>query len=328
MPEALRRRRLAVVVLNYRTPELVLACLASLEAEVDAARDAVVVVDNASADGSEQQIAEEIERRGWSAWARLVCSARNGGFSAGNNLGIGAVDADAYLLLNSDTLVRPGALAELRQGLSSDPRVGMVSPRLEGPDGDPQRSCFRYHTPASELIRGAATGVVTKLLRPYVVSRPLDDEPAVHEWTSFAAVMIRKEVFEAVGLLDDGYFMYFEDTDFCRRMRPAGWKILHWPAARVVHTRGGSSEVKSRVAARERPPAYLYASRARYFLKHYGRLGLWFANAMWSVGAVVDELRSLVQRRRRVRCSREGRDTWSGAFARIPDARVESEGRA
>ncbi|MGC6486513.1 MAG: glycosyltransferase family 2 protein [Planctomycetota bacterium] len=328
MSEASRRRRLAVVVLNYRTPELVLACLASLEGQVDGARDAVVVVDNASGDGSADHVASELARRGWTGWARLVRSEQNGGFSAGNNLGIESVDADAYLLLNSDTVVRPGALADLLEGLASDPRVGMVSPRLEGPDGDPQRSCFRYHTPASELIRGAATGVVTRLFRSYVVSQPLDDAPALHEWTSFAAVMIKKEVFDEVGLLDDGYFMYFEDTDFCRRMRPAGWKILHWPAARVVHTRGGSSEVKSRVAARERPPAYLYASRARYFLKHYGRVGLWCANVMWSLGACVDELRALVQRRRRARCDREGADTWSGAFARMPDARGGTRGGA
>ena len=321
MSEAPRRRRLAVVVLNYRTPDLVLACLASLEAEVDASQDKVVVVDNASGDGSADQVGVELERRGWSAWAQLVRSERNGGFSAGHNLGIQAVDAAAYLLLNSDTVVRAGAITRLLEGLASGARVGMVSPRLEGPDGAPQRSCFRYHTPASELIRGAETGVVTGLLRSFVVSQPLDDAPAEHEWTSFAAVMIKKEVLDEVGLLDDGYFMYFEDTDYCRRMGRAGWKILHWPMARVVHTRGGSSEVKAKVAARARPPAYLYASRARYFLKYYGRLGLWVANVMWTVGAAVDELRALVQRRPRTRCHREAADTWSGAFRRMPDAR-------
>ena len=321
MPEAPRRFRLAAVVLNYRTPELVLDCVASLESEVDPVADTVVIVDNASGDGSADRIEAELQARGWSAWARLLRSEHNGGFSAGNNLGIRAVEADAYLLLNSDTVVRAGAVQALLDGLSSDARVGMVSPRLEGSDGDPQQSCFRYQTPASELIRGAETGVITSLLRSYVVSQPLDDGPAEHEWTSFAAVMVKKEVFDEIGLLDDGYFMYFEDTDFCRRMRPAGWKVLHWPAARVVHTRGGSSEVKSRVAARERPPAYLYASRARYFLKYYGRLGLWLANALWSLGAVVNELRVLVQRRRRARCQREALDIWSSACGRMPDCR-------
>ena len=325
MSTASQRHRLAVVVLNYRTPDLVIECLESLEGEVVVGKDVVVVVDNASGDDSSARIGVALEQRGWGAWARLVCSDVNGGFSAGNNVGIRAADADVYLLLNSDTVVRPGAIAALLEGMASRPGVGMVSPRLEGVDAAPQISCFRDQSPISELLRAASTGPIARLFRGHVVAVPLADEPAEHQWTSFAAVMIKREALDAVGALDEGYFMYFEDTDYCRRLREAGWKILNWPKARVVHKRGGSSEVKARTAARERPPAYLYESRARYFLKFYGRSGYWCANLLWTLGAMIAEARALVQRRGRTRCQREAVDVWTAAFRRMPDARRSAQ---
>jgi len=114
-----------------------------------------VVVDNASGDGSDDQVESAIRERGWSSWARLVRSPGNWGFSAGNNLGIASESADAYLLLNSDTIVRPGAVTELCSAYRNRPEVGMVSPRLEWPDGTAQNSCFRELTPLTELVNAA-----------------------------------------------------------------------------------------------------------------------------------------------------------------------------
>ena len=166
-------------------------------------------------------------------------------------------------MLNSDTIVRPGAIQSLLDAMEANREAGFISPRLEYPDGTPQISCFRYHSPVSELIDAAATGPITKLFKNYDVPIEVSDTPIEPQWTSFACVLIRGEAMEQIGLMDEGYFMYFDDVDYCRTVRNAGWRILHWPSARVVHLRGGSGSVKADIASRKRPKAYLYASRVK-----------------------------------------------------------------
>ena len=155
--------RLAIVVLNYRTPKLALACVESVVSELDPTRDRLLVVDNASGDGSAAAIRAHVLSQHWPV--EVVESPRNEGFGGGMNLGIASADAQAYLLLNSDTVVRPGAVAALWQALVGEPRVGLVGPRIEHPDGTPQPSCFRVPTPISEFIAGSDLDVVRRALR-------------------------------------------------------------------------------------------------------------------------------------------------------------------
>ncbi|WP_206352149.1 glycosyltransferase family 2 protein [Tautonia rosea] len=305
-------RRIAIVILNYRTPLMLRDCLASLEDEVDPLQDRVVVVDNASGDDSVQQIQQAIDEHCWHDWVTLIASEVNGGFSAGNNLGIQAVHAQAYLLLNSDTIVRPGAIASLLAALDAHPEVGLIGPRLEWPDGRPQISCFRFPSPASELISAARTGPVTSLLRAFEVPIPVSDEPFEPQWISFACVLVRRAVIDQIGPMDEGYFMYFEDIDYCRRARQAGWGILSWPDAHVVHLRGGSSPVKEEMAARKRPRPYLYASRSRYFARFYGGVpGLFLANLLWYAGRLVSLSREYVGNKKPHTCEAEAIDLWT-----------------
>jgi N-acetylglucosaminyl-diphospho-decaprenol L-rhamnosyltransferase len=303
--------QLAIVILNYRTPQLVIDCLMSLQSEVQIGNHTVIVVDNQSGDDSISVMSQAITDHHWQDWVQLLPSAVNGGFSAGNNLGIKAVEAEAYLLLNSDTIVRPGAIESLLTTLNTHPEAGIVSPRLEWPDTTPQISCFRYHSPLSELIGAAATGPITKLLKPFDVPIPVSDTPFEPQWTSFACVLIRQEVIAEIGLMDEDYFMYFDDVDYCRRTRQVGWRILHWPKARVVHLRGGSGSVKSDVASRRRPKPYLYASRSRYFAKFYGILGLWFANFCWLFGRSLAGMRELVGHKQPHTCQFQAQDIWT-----------------
>ncbi|MGH0032168.1 MAG: glycosyltransferase family 2 protein [Myxococcota bacterium] len=285
-----RPSRIAVVIVNYRTPALVAECIDTVLPEIDPVRDVVVIVDNASGDDSVPAL-EALLARHPGAPLRLVVAEHNGGFAAGNNLGIAAAPAQAHLLLNSDTWLRPGAVEALWKRLGSGPRVGLVGPRLEWPDGEPQVSCFRLHTPASELIDGARTGWVRRLLQAYDVPLPVRDHAFRPEWVSFAAVLVRSEVWRAIGPMDEGFFLYYEDVDVCRRARDAGFQAWYEPAARVVHLRGGSGPVKQLAAAGKRRPRYFYAARKRYFRNAYGPLGPWIANLCWSVGRVLSWLR-------------------------------------
>ena len=306
--------RLAVVVLNYRTPDLVVDCLASLEDELDPERDTVIVVDNDSGDGSAEAISRTMAERAWGGWARLVESGRNGGFSFGNNVGMKSARADYYLLLNSDTVVRPGAIAGLLRVMSDHPEIGLLGPRLEWPDGEGQISAFRDISPLGQLLKAAETGALSRQLMAHVVAIELDEDTDP-QWLSFACVMLRREVLRSVGLMDEGYFMYFEDADYARRVRAAGWKVRQWPQAHVVHLRGGSSPVKELSRLRKRLPRYYYESRARYFRRHFGRAGLLAANVFWILGLGIARLRQVIHRRAIRSPAFSWRDIWTGTLS-------------
>lgn len=304
---------LCVVIVNYRTGGLTVGALESLADQIAGGSDrAVVVVDNASGDGSAETIDTAIAERGWQGWARLIRSPENGGFSAGNNIGIRAVTADFYLLLNSDARLRPGALDGLLATMAAHPEAGLVGPRLEGEDGTPQESSFRDLTPVTELMAAAATGPIDRLLARHKISLGISDQLLEADWVSFACVMIRRAVIDAIGPMDEDYFLYFEDIDYCRLARAAGWKIYTDPSARVIHLRGGSASLKTAIRERSRLPRYHFASRARYFAKfHGGRSGIIFANLMWSAGRAVSLAREITGGKTPHTAAHQGGDNWT-----------------
>jgi len=304
---------LSVVILNYRRAELTIGCLESLVDDMQSHDDwCAVVVDNGSDDGSSAALECAIGDRGWSSWCTLVTSPANGGFAAGNNIGMQAVDAQHYILLNSDARVTPGALQTMLDTMQEDDSVGMVGPRLQDPDGTPQVSCFRYRTPMSEFLTAAGTGVLDRMFSRWIVATQVHDERAEPAWLSFACVMIRRSVVDSVGLMDDQYFMYFEDIDYARQVRAKGWRIVHDPAARVVHLRGGTSSVKSAMMERRRIPSYYFESRSRYFAKYYGgTLGVLLTNAAWSLGRGVSAVREWVGQKSPHTSIGELRDNWT-----------------
>jgi len=302
--------KICVVIVNYKTPELVLNCLVTIEREIDSEEDRVVIVDNNSADNSIEFLNKVIKNRSWGTWASIIHSPINGGFSSGNNLGIKSVNAEMYLLLNSDTFVRSGAIGALARELKNNNRLGVIGPRLEYDDGIAQTSCFRNRTPFNEILRSAATGPITKLANSIgvrEVTLPVSDDSFEPDWLSFACVMIRKEVFETTGYLDDGYFMYLEDNDFCRRVKKMGWCIQYEPLARVVHLNKGASSLGVK-----RQPHYYYMSRSRYLRKFYGRLGLLTANILWSIGRLISLSRENLGNKKPHLPEKSWRDIWIG----------------
>lgn len=319
--------KLAVIIVNYRTADLAIQCLESLVPQLSAGERQAIVVDNCSGDGSAQILKDWIAANGAGNVVRLLEAERNAGFSAGNNVGIRAVEAEFYLLLNSDTIVRPQALLTLLETAAREPQAGLVSPRLEWPDGTPQQSCFRYPSPASEFIDAAQTRPVTALLKPFDVPMPVSDAAVHPQWTSFACVLLRRAVINDVGPMDDGFFMYFEDIEYCRRARKAGWDIVHDPAARVVHLRGGSSPVKKRTMERKRLPRYYYKSRTRYFYLAYGWAGLTLANLLWSLGRLVSRSREIIERKDPGVPDKQWLDIWTDWLPPRPSAAKDQRAR-
>jgi GT2 family glycosyltransferase len=311
---------LLIVIVCYRATELTIECLKSLEAEVDSVSGTrVAVCENGTGGNSAARIAAVIQEAGWQGWATVTTTLPNRGFAGGNNVILRQAMAwtpppKYFLLLNADTLVRPNALRLLVEAMEARPDVGIVTPCLEAEDGKAQVSCFRFHSPASEFLRAACTGPITKLLKRFEVPMPPSDQSAEPDWASFACALIRREVLEEIGLLDERFFLYFDDPDLCRRGRKIGWSVLYCPEARVLHLVGRSNPVESLTAQRRRRPRFYYASRTRYFAKHYGSVGPCFANVMWIIGRSISLVRELLGKRVRQTCDKEWLDIWTNTF--------------
>jgi hypothetical protein len=295
---------IAVVIVNYRVAGLTIDCLESLSLELAAHPGMrVIVVDNASGDGSAEAIAKALSQRGWSAWVEFIPSPVNGGFAAGNNIALrrllhedGCAKPDLILLLNPDTAVRPGAIAALADFLEIQPAAGLAASRLEDPDGTPQASHFRFPSLLIEFDRHLRAGPVTKLLNRWVAAPPIVDEPMRVDWAAGAALMIRRRVFDDVGLLDERYFMYCEETDFCLQAARRGWECWYVPSSRIIHLVGRSSGVTARGIVPKRRPRYWFDSRRRYNIKNHGLLYAMLADLLAIGGFTVWRLKRALTR--------------------------------
>lgn len=252
---------ITAVVVSWNTRDLLGRCLASIDREAAASGLSVetVVVDNASTDGSPAMVRERFPT------ARLIALDQNRGFAGANNLVLKALSTGAALLLNPDAELLPGALAALWHALHAAPHVGLVGALLLNPDGSWQSSGYRFPDLAQvaidlfplhpRLVASGANGRVglSDGLSPVEIDHPLG-----------ACMLVRAEVVARVGLLDEGYFMYGEEVDWCRRIKAAGWTVLTAPAARVIHYGGQSTA--------QMPEAMflqLHRSRARYFRRYH-----------------------------------------------------------
>jgi GT2 family glycosyltransferase len=295
-------KRIRIVIVNYRTAGLVIDCLRSLVEEVAALGDCrTVVVDNGSGDGSAERIGSAIASEGWS-WAEMMPLVHNPGFAGGNNAALRPIlgdpcPPDYVLLLNPDTVVRPGAVRALVDFLERHPKVGIAGSRLEDPDGTPQRSAFRFPSAAGELEDGLRLGLVSRLLRRRVVAPPVRDEAHPTDWVAGASMLVRREVFDAVGLMDERYFLYFEEVDFCLQARRAGWPCWYVPQSRVVHLVGQASGVTDVKRPAKRRPRYWFESRSRYFRRNHGRLYKALSDLAWVCGYALWRARRRLQRK-------------------------------
>jgi GT2 family glycosyltransferase len=295
--------KLLIVIVNYRSADLAIDCLRSLEPQLATLPDArVVITDNQSPDDSVAKLTAACDKHGWWRWLTIAPLPRNGGFAYGNNRGIepslASDDKPQYvLLLNPDTVLRDGAITVLLGFMESNPTVGIAGSRLEDPDGTPQISAFRFHSIFGELERAIRLGIITKLLSRWMVTPPVPDSAGPCDWVAGASMIIRREVFDRIGLMDEKYFMYFEEVDFCLAAKRAGWPCWYVPSSRVVHLVGAVSQMSDARKHRARRPAYWFESRRRYFVKNHGWLYAAVGDMAFLIGFVLWRMRRLVQRK-------------------------------
>lgn len=313
-----RPLRLIIVIVCYRAVDLTIDCLKSLEPEIAANPGVgVIVCENGTGGNAEQTLRHAVHEYGWGQWVEIRAIHPNRGFSGGNNAVLDDIltwsDAPEYvLLLNADTIVRPGAIAALLSAGLISPDTSIFAPLLENPDGTPQVSCFRDFRPLGEILAASKLGFLFRVLPRYVVPGGPANGSSPTDWVSFAAVMIRHSLMREIGVLDAGYFLYFDDPDFCHRARLHGARTLVVPESRFVHLQGQSNPLESLKRAKERKPWYHFRSRSRYYAKYFGRGGLLVANLSWEIGFVVAVLLWLLLRRPLPSGRREWLDIWSG----------------
>jgi N-acetylglucosaminyl-diphospho-decaprenol L-rhamnosyltransferase len=296
------RSDVAVVIVTYRSALLTIEALRAVAAERAGSGLSirVIVVDNAS--GDTPAIAQGVEDNRWSSWVTLVTAPRNGGFAYGNNLGIGRAYAagapDYVYLLNPDAQVRPGAIRTLVEFLEKRPDVGIAGSSFENRDGSDWPIAFRFPTLLSELDAGLQLGLVTRLLRPWVVARRMTKSAQPVDWISGASVLIRARVLATIGGLDEHYFLYFEETDFCYRARQAGFATWYVPESRVMHI-GGQSTAATDAGRQARLPGYWFESRRRYFALRFGLYRAMAIDVVALLAHALGHLKRIILGRRR-----------------------------
>ena len=244
--------RVAIAIVTMDTREDVLACLASLTTERDTE---IAVLDNASTDGTVEAI------RAAYPDVRVIAQEHRAGFGANNNTLIRATTAPYIYLLNPDTVSEPGSVRRLADVLDRERRAAAVGPRVVFGDGRVQDTAWRFPSPLT-CLRAAVT------LGRGGITQSTSATPRVVEWAMACALMVRRSALDEVGLFDEGFFMYSEETDLERRLADAGWEVRFTPAVTVVHHQGRSS-----AAVPERRVNEQWRGRERYWLKHHSPLG-------------------------------------------------------
>jgi N-acetylglucosaminyl-diphospho-decaprenol L-rhamnosyltransferase len=262
--------QLSVVVVSWNTRELLDRCLSTLKDDLQGLEYEVFVVDNASHDGSADMVAAK------HSWARLIANDTNRGFAAANNQAFALASGDHILLLNPDTEVMPGAVGALLEFFQSHPHAGIVAPQLINSDGSIQRSCRQFPSFVNmgyELLGLGRLFPNEPRFRAYKMLDFDHKSQCQVDQPEGACLLVRKEVLDEVGEFDEGYFMLFEEVDWCYRIKAAGWQIWFTPAARIVHHYGQSiKQVKLKMIWSSHRGLY------RFWRKHY-RGDAWFFDA-------------------------------------------------
>ena len=282
------------VILNYKTAAMTLQSVNAALAAMQEIKGEVVVVDNYSQDGSFEALQAQVP-----ADVRVIQSGHNGGFGAGNNVGIRAGLSDGgrpdyVYVLNSDAFPDVDAIRHLLDTLEQNPSAGFAGSYIHGDDGIPHLTTFRFPSIASEFEGAIRFGPVSRLLARYAVPVPIPATTTPVDWVAGASLLMRRSVLDQIGLFDETFFLYFEETDLCRRAQNAGYKIIYVRESEVTHIGSMSTGMKEW----DRVPGYWFDSRWHYFVKNHGRIYATCATLAHLTGGLLHRLRCLLTGKR------------------------------
>jgi hypothetical protein len=272
---------LSIAIVSWNTRDLLDGCLRSVYDTTREIEFEVIVVDNASADGSPEMVGEKYAR------AMLIANPDNVGFAAGNNQAYRASAGRHFLLLNPDTTCREGVITGLVRFLDEHPAAGAVGPLVTNDDGTLQYSWAAFPTLWSEMAGRLDRRIGRSGVLPLTADETRMQGPFKADWIGGCCLMIRREAAEQIGPMDESLFMYSEETDWCMRLRKARWEVWVDPSCEIAHLGGKSSDLAKAQSAR-----HLRMSKRQYFRKHHG---VWPAAAVGTVLAVKAGLRQFLR---------------------------------
>ncbi len=286
---------LLTVILNWRTPEMTLKAAKAAACDMEGIDGRIVIVDNDSGDGSYQALSEAVAAAHWAKGrVEVVQSGRNGGFGAGNNFGIRhGLSARAYdyvYILNSDAFPDASSISTLLAHMADVPTCGFAGSYIHGEDGHGHQTAFRFPTVAGELEGAARIGLISRALHRHIVPLPIPSETTRVDWLAGASMMMRREVLEQIGLFDENFFLYFEETDLCLRAQRAGWHTDYVRTSEVTHIGSVSTGMKTW----SRMPQYWFDSRLYYFRKNHGAAYALAATLAHVAGTCIWKLRRVI----------------------------------
>jgi GT2 family glycosyltransferase len=294
----------AVIIVNYGTPELAIAAVDSVLAHDHGGRNVTVhLLDNASPGSDAVRFAEAKIAKGWGDRVTLHLEDENHGFGRANNLVIGRLgDADpppdGVFLLNPDAVLANEAIDILAEALERHPAVAFAGAAATGPDGTPQTSAFRFPNIPNEFVHALSFGPLARAMRRWAVHLPADLDEGDVDWVSGAGVLIRFDVLRQLGGFDPDFFLYYEEVELMWRAAREGWKSRYVPRARIVHDAGAATEVNN-ANYLKRMPTYTHESWRHYFLKTHGRMGASLAVCARFCGAGLNVAIARLRRRSR-----------------------------
>lgn len=290
---------LSIIIVSWNVRDLLAECLRSIDLNKGDLAVQTIVVDSASGDGSADMVRDDFPH------VTLLAQARNVGFPAGNNIGLEAATGDYLMLLNPDTEVVGDALQTLVSFLEQHPSVGIVGPELLNSDGTHQSSRRRFPTLLTGLFESTwlQPYAPRRVLRRYYVEDVGNRDSAEVDWVKGAAMVTRRSIFEQVGGMDAGYFMYSEELDWCRRIKEVGWRVIYLPAAQILHHEGKSSEQ----AVTHRHINFNRA-KLRYFRKYHGAGAYWLIRLSLLLGFImqieIEAVKALLRHKPELRIQR------------------------
>ncbi len=292
----------SIIILSWNVRDLLRRCLSSLP--LSSPDVEILVVDAASSDGSVGMVRAEFLRAEFPA-VKLIASGENLGYTRGNNLGLRATAGRYLLILNADTEVVGDAIPQMLAYMDAHPRVGVLGPQLLYSDGTIQSTRRRFPSLATGFFESTWFQPLAprRLLDYYYVRDLPDDATGEVDWVVGAALLVRREAYEQVGGFDEGFFMYSEEMDWCRRMKAAGWQVIYFPAARIVH-----HEAKSSAQVPAATHIRFNSSKVRYFRKYHGPLAAEalrrFLLGNFAFQLVLEWTKGLVGQKREMRAAR------------------------
>lgn len=286
--------KLAGIIINYRTPEMTGDAVSALLVELALVGPShLFLVDNDSRDGSLEYFERRAREENWGDRVSLIANTLNGGYGYGINVGVRAGLAlpnppDYYYILNSDASADAGSLRTLVDFMDGHPSVGIAGSRIRYPSGQTQGGAFRFMSFVSELERQAELAVLSKLFRRWIVAPDPPNVSSPVDWVPGTSMLIRRSTFESVGFFDEGFFLYFEEVDYCLRAKQAGVAVYYVDGAPITHLGSVSTGMEDES---KRFPLYWFESRHRYFLKHHGLAYAAACDAAWVTGSLLRRLK-------------------------------------